>query len=156
VKTHDLVVLPHALERSVDARAALREVAQTVVPQGCLVITGFNPVSVWGALRALGGRAWPGRPVRAGRVQDWLTALGFSVAGGAMLFHRPPPQGATGAQQPTALDHAGARWWPGLGAVYVIVARKVEIARTNPAAARANKWRWLPDLAQPATRSATP
>jgi len=32
-----------------------------------------------------------------------------------MLFHRPPPQGATGAQQPTALDHAGARWWPGLG-----------------------------------------
>jgi len=157
VKTHNLIVLPHILEHCADPQAALRESAQILVPQGCVVITGFNPLSLWAALRALGGRdsAWGGKPIRVGVVQDWLTGFGLALAGAAMLFHRPPLQGADGRRKFTALDHAGARWWPGLGAVYVLVARKRETALTAASPARL-RWRWLPGLAQPAaTRNAT-
>src|SRR5574343_238689 len=44
----DLVLLPHALELSQDPHTALREVARVLVPEGRVVITGLNPVSLWG------------------------------------------------------------------------------------------------------------
>lgn len=151
-KTHNLVVLPHTLDFCEDAHAVLREVNQILVPQGCLVIIGFNQLSLWGALRpvmrALERPPWTGRFRRVGRVQDWLSLLGFDLAGAAMLAYQPPLQSEKWRRKLTFIDTAGARWWPGLGAVYVIVGRKQEIALTGRGAAR--RWRLLPGMAQPA------
>ena len=44
----DLVVLPHTLELSVDPHTTLREVERVLVPEGRVVISGFNPISLWG------------------------------------------------------------------------------------------------------------
>lgn len=44
----DLVVLPHALEFSRDPHLTLREVERVLVPEGRVLITGFNPASLWG------------------------------------------------------------------------------------------------------------
>jgi len=44
----DLVVLPHTLELSQDPHATLREVHRVLVPEGKLVVCGFNPASLWG------------------------------------------------------------------------------------------------------------
>jgi SAM-dependent methyltransferase len=44
----DLVLLPHALELSPDPHATLREVERVLVPEGSVVICGFNPASLWG------------------------------------------------------------------------------------------------------------
>jgi SAM-dependent methyltransferase len=52
----DLVVLPHALELARDPHHTLREVERVLVPEGRVVISGFNPVSLWG-LRQSAGRA---------------------------------------------------------------------------------------------------
>ncbi|MDD9858593.1 MAG: methyltransferase domain-containing protein [Gammaproteobacteria bacterium] len=151
-KTHNLIVLPHTLDFCEDAHAVLREVNQILVPQGCLVITGFNRLSLWGALRpvmrALARPPWTGRFRRVGRVQDWLSLLGFDLAGAAMLAYQPPLQSEKWRRKLNFIDAAGARWWPGLGAVYVIVGRKQETALTGRGAAR--RWRLLPGVAQPA------
>jgi len=151
-KTHNLIVLPHTLDFCEDAHAVLREVNQILVPQGCLVITGFNRVSLWGALRPvmrpLHRPPWTGRFRRVGRVQDWLSLLGFDLAGAAMLAYQPPLQSRKWRRKLNFIDAAGARWWPGLGAVYVIVGRKQETALTGRGAAR--RWRLLPGMAQPA------
>lgn len=151
-KTHNLIVLPHTLDFCEDAHAVLREVNQILVPQGCLVITGFNRLSLWGALRpvmrALERPPWTGRFRRVGRVQDWLSLLGFDLAGAAMLAYQPPLQSEKWRRKLSFIDTAGARWWPGLGAVYVIVGRKRETALTGRGAAR--RWRLLPGVAQPA------
>ena len=40
----DLVLMPHSLEVSMDAHATLREVERVLVPQGRVLICGFNPV----------------------------------------------------------------------------------------------------------------
>jgi SAM-dependent methyltransferase len=50
----DLLVLPHSLELSYDPHATLREVARVLVPEGRVVILGFNPNSVWGVQKSTG------------------------------------------------------------------------------------------------------
>ena len=44
----DLVVLPHALELARDPHLTLREVERVLMPEGRVVIIGFNPASLWG------------------------------------------------------------------------------------------------------------
>ena len=44
----DLVELPHALELARDPHLALREVERVLRPEGRVVVTGFNPTSLWG------------------------------------------------------------------------------------------------------------
>src|SRR5690606_29608016 len=44
----DLLVLPHVLECSSDPHQVLREAERVLMPEGRVVITGFNPWSLWG------------------------------------------------------------------------------------------------------------
>ena len=44
----DLLVLPHGLEASAHPHQVLREVERVLVPEGRVVISGFNPWSLWG------------------------------------------------------------------------------------------------------------
>jgi len=50
----DLLVLPHALEFADDPHHVLREVERVLMPEGQLVISGFNPISLWGLRQAVG------------------------------------------------------------------------------------------------------
>ena len=50
----DLVILPHALELARDPHLALREVERVLVPEGRVIIVGFNPASLWGTRQRLG------------------------------------------------------------------------------------------------------
>ena len=79
----DVVVLPHVLEFESRPHEALREASRVLVPEGSLVILGFNPVSVIGLRRVFKHRAqaapWCGTYLGSGRLRDWLTLLGFDV-----------------------------------------------------------------------------
>ena len=134
----DLVVLPHALELARDPHQTLREVERVLVPEGRVVIAGFNPASLWG-LRQRGGRALRGMGVgrdrslylpRAGdfigywRLRDWLRLLGFEVEVGRFGCWRPPFKSERWLERCAWMDPVGDRWWPVLGTVYFIVAVK--------------------------------
>src|SRR5262249_13375940 len=47
----DMLVLPHALEFSVNPHRILREVQRVLMPEGHAVIACFNPWSLWGVRR---------------------------------------------------------------------------------------------------------
>ena len=134
----DLVVLPHALELARDPHQTLREVERVLMPEGRVVIAGFNPASLWG-LRQRAGRVKRGMGLgrerhlylpRAGefigywRLRDWLRLLGFEVESGGFGCYRPPVQSERWLQRYAWMDEVGDRWWPVLGAVYFIVAVK--------------------------------
>lgn len=154
-KTHNLIMLPHTLDFCEDPHAVLREVNDILVPKGCVVITGFNRLSVWGAIRSLmkvsRRQPWSARYRRVGQVQDWLSLLGFDLVGAHMLFYQPPLQSEKWRQRFDFMEKVGDRWLPGFGAVYILIGRKEELAtRTR----KHSKWRrLLPNIAQPQPQS---
>lgn len=90
----DLVVLPHVLEFYDDPHQILREVERVLIPEGQVVITGFNPLSLFGLRRHLpacsGDFPWQGQYLSATRTKDWLQLLGFEVDRACFGCHAPP------------------------------------------------------------------
>ncbi len=134
----DLLVLPHALELARDPHHTLREVERVLVPEGRLVLTGFNPASLWG-LRQRAGHLREGLGLARGRalylpragdfigywrLRDWLRLLGFEVEAGRFGCWRPPLRSPQWLERWAWMDRVGDRWWPVLGAVYFLVAVK--------------------------------
>ena len=134
----DLAVLPHTLELARDPHLTLREVERVLVPDGRLVITGFNPASVWGlrqraslAKRSMGfGKDKthflpdPGDFIGYWRLRDWLRLLGFELESGRFGCFRPPLKTHAWLERWDWIDAVGDRWWPVLGAVYELTAVK--------------------------------
>lgn len=133
----DLAVLPHGLELSRDPHETLREVERVLVPEGRVVIIGFNPASLWGLRQRAGHmrqrlhvstrpRFLPasGEFVGYWRLRDWLRLLSFEVEHGRFGCWRPPLRSQRWLDRFQWVESIGERWWPVLGAVYFLVAVK--------------------------------
>ncbi len=124
----DLAVLPHVLEFSDEPHEILREIDRIMMPEGRIVILGFNPWSLWGLRSALGfSRSeypWNGRFVSLLRVKDWLALLGFDVNAGRLIAYAPPFDSEKLRRRFGFMEPAGDRWWAVGGAVYMLQAIK--------------------------------
>lgn len=124
----DLVLLPHVLEFSRVPHQVLREVERVLVPEGSVVITGFNPFSLWGARRLMsrGNRAfpWRGQYFSVRRIKDWLALLGFETQAGSFGCYAPPFAREHWLEHWKFMDKAGDRWWPICGGAYILQAVK--------------------------------
>jgi SAM-dependent methyltransferase len=124
----DLVVLPHVLEFSEDPHQILREAERVLMPEGQIVIAGFNPLSLWGLKRWLGRKRpeppWCGDFIGLLRLRDWLKLLGFELNGGRFGCYAPPFSQTRWLQRFAFMEKAGDRWWPICGGVYVVRAVK--------------------------------
>ena len=157
----DLVLLHHLLEFSDRPQALLAESARMVMPMGTLIITAFNPLSLWGLRKRLSGPA-AGYPFKghfwsAYRLMDWLNLLNFKVD--RVLFadfgipwsvrRLPPPSFGLGL---------GRRYNLPTGGIYMLVARKVVGPLTpirSPSIRRSIRFSGL-GLSQPSTGGLTP
>lgn len=131
----DLVVLPHTLELSIDPHTALREVERVLVPEGRVVISGLNPMSLWG-LRQRRARLYQrfgrgnlylpdvGEFIGYRRLRDWLRLLSFEVESAQFGCYRPAVRSSQWIERFGWMDPLGERWWPIFGAGYFIVAVK--------------------------------
>ncbi|MFN3297304.1 class I SAM-dependent methyltransferase [Caldimonas sp.] len=131
----DLVVLPHSLELAGDPHQTLREVERVLVPEGKVLILGFNPASLWGLQQRcarIGMRLGLGAPplpetgefIGYWRLRDWLRLLNFEIEGGRFGCYRPLLRTQSWLDRYRWMEPAGDRWWPVLGAVYFLVAAK--------------------------------
>lgn len=119
----DLLLLPHTLDFHPNPREVLREAERVLVPEGRLMLSGFNPWSLWGLARGLQhrqGMPWGGNFLSLPRVRDWLALLGLESEGGDMLCYAPPLRRERWRERFTFLEQAGNRWWPVGGAVYCL------------------------------------
>ena len=126
----DAVLLPHTLDFSSDPHQLLREAERVLIPDGRLLVVGFNAWSLWGAWRLLARRGgafpWHGHFLSARRLQDWLSLLGFEVESCEMIMFRPPLRNRMLMQRLEFMESFGQRFWPLLGGSYVIKAVKRE------------------------------
>lgn len=153
----DGVLMHHTIDFSRDPHQMLREVERILIPEGKLVIVGFNPWSLWGGWRLLHlhGRVppWTGHFFSIKRVSDWLSLLGFDLLGVEHLNFRPPLQSQGLMQRLIFMERLGEQAWPLAGAVYVVeaVKRTLTLTPIRP------KWRIgkkvLPATVEPTTRN---
>ena len=138
----DVLLLPHTLEFSNNPHEVLREADRVLIPEGYVVVMGFNPWGVWMLWRL--ALVWRGRPpwcghfLRMGRLKDWLQLLGFDIEESHRYFFRPPLRQQVVMNKLRFLEKLGRRFWPFFGAAYIIVAKK-RVATLTPL-----KPRWRP------------
>ena len=121
----DAVFLPHTLDFAGDPRQVLREAERVLIPEGRLLLFGFNALSPWALVRLArpGRMPWCGGFLTRYRVGDWLSLLGFDVEWQRMLVFQAPWGGSRWCSG-SVLAAAGSRYWPALGGVYALRAVK--------------------------------
>lgn len=125
----DLIVLPHVLEFAEDPHQVLKEVERVLMPEGRVIITGFNPMSLWGLKHSLlkrWGGVWPQgcEPIHLMRLKDWFKFLSLEPELGRFGGYRFPAGTDKGLSRLGFMEHAGDRWWPVCGGVYFMCAVK--------------------------------
>ena len=124
----DLIVMPHVLEFHTDPHQILREVERILIPDGQLVMTGFNPISLWGLKRAMtrNRRNFPinGNFISVLRLRDWLSLLNFEVDRGNFGCYVPPFRQERWLRRFHFMEVAGDRWWSFAGGIYLLRAIK--------------------------------
>lgn len=145
----DLVIIHHVLEYSLDPHHVLREVDRVLLPEGYVLLFGFNPQGPWGWRNML----WPGRNTlwhghRLGlrRLRDWMSLLGYAVDKEAWVGH-----GCMICPHASGLPRFEAwlkRLFPRLGMTHVLLARK----RISMPAPIRERWSLIPVLSRPSAR----
>ena len=124
----DVVVLPHVLEFEAQPHEALRESARVLVPEGHLIICGFNPWSMLGAWRYVKRRQqvvpWNGQFLALTRIRDWLALLGFDVLSQDACFFKPPFSNERLLKRLDFLDTIGERMPGYFSGAYFLLARQ--------------------------------
>jgi len=124
----DLLVLPHVLEFSHNPHQVLREVERVLMPEGVVIISGFNPYSLWGIWRMFRQTQveypWRGKFISLPRLKDWLALLGFEVVAGRLCCYAPPINREKWLNHFSFMESAGDRWWAMGGGVYFLQAKK--------------------------------
>lgn len=124
----DMLVLPHTLELTDDPHQVLREAERCLIPEGHVIVIGFNPFSCWGVRRFLfgwrGQLPWSSHFISVTRIKDWLALLGFDTLSVRRVFYRPPLKRHGALQKLAFLDSLGRRGWLPGAAGYLLLARK--------------------------------
>lgn len=138
----DAVVLPHILEFEHNSHDIVREVERILIPEGHIVVLGFNPLSLLGLWRFLHVRSfnapWHGRLISQSRLRDWLALMGFEIKMTTPVFFGLRAQQKRREKVLQAIQDWGRLWWPFFFGVYVVVAKK-RVSTLTPI-----KPRWRP------------
>jgi SAM-dependent methyltransferase len=117
--TIDVVFLPHILEFSAHPERILQEVQRVLIPEGYIIILGFNPYSLWGLSKIKAGRFHS-----AALLCKWLDRNGLRVIDKRSLFFRPPLANDRLQAKLLFLESMGQLCWSSCGAVTMIMGKK--------------------------------
>ena len=123
----DLLIAPHILEQMAEPYELLKEIHRVLMPEGRLIISGFNPMSLWGLRRLLSfdiNYPWNTKFVPLSKIKEWLPIIGLEMVGGKMGCYVPPIEHPSWLKKLHTMEKLGDRWWPMLGGFYFLVIQK--------------------------------
>lgn len=121
----DVALLHHALDFSVNPHQLLRETARVIMPNGHIILVGFNPFSMMGASTPLAcmlskSHFYHRNHLRLARLKDWCKVLELElVYSDKGYFGLPCDRYYT-----PKMETIGKNLVPFLGGFYVLVLRK--------------------------------
>ena len=134
----DAILISHGLEFCAHPHQLLREVDRILLPEGHLIILGFNPWSWWGLRKSFTFKKPPsmdktfpwddtGKWYSSSRVTDWLSLLNYQVNFKKHYFFRPCIDNKNIFKYTKIFDHIG-KIIPLGAAGFCIIAVKKQIA----------------------------
>lgn len=118
----DVCILAHELNFSSDPHQLLREIDRVLTLDGTLILSGYNPISLFGLRSILKPKHLKTeRLFLPNRVLDWLSLLGFEVK---QKQHFNFLSGERNSFLAAYVESIGQRYTPYFCSVYFIVAKK--------------------------------
>lgn len=115
----DAIMLPHYLEQP-HSQQILAEISRIAQPFGYIVLTGFNPYSLWRYQRDLPMQ----HAISLPEFKSWLPELGLKIEMGKFMNYLPPINSQNAIDRFQFMELAGNRWFPSCAAIYGLVLRK--------------------------------
>ncbi|MBE9561693.1 MAG: SAM-dependent methyltransferase, partial [Proteobacteria bacterium] len=100
----------------------LREIERVLIPEGHLVILGFNPISMWGMRIRRNKIPWNGKFLSLLRLKDWLALLNFAIVEQHIFF--VPFINERLKKYTNFIEEISPKWIKSFGVVYILVAKK--------------------------------
>lgn len=142
----DVVHLAHSLEFASSPHEVLREAYRILRADGHLVISMFNPISMWGVWRSTAKFShnvlWKANFMSLAKLKDWLALLGFDIIRVNYFGYNLPLSKCNYSTNLSLLERYGQKFELPIGAAYIIEAAK----RVIPLTPIANTWRTAPEL----------
>ncbi|RMH18441.1 MAG: methyltransferase domain-containing protein [Gammaproteobacteria bacterium] len=148
----DTLILSHCMEFSPDPHLILREADRILIPEGNLIIMGFNPYSLWGTIRLMRRKTstlpWSGNFISINRIKDWLELLGFAITMQRHYYFRPPFQNRRLMRRLKFMENLGHALKLPFGGGYMLVAKK-RVSTFTPIKPVARHRLFAPTVARP-------
>jgi SAM-dependent methyltransferase len=121
----DVTLLHHALDFSFNPHLLLKEAARTIIPNGHIVIVGFNPYSLLGlespmACLLSSSHFYRRHQLRVARLKDWCKVLELEMVYQHQGYYGLP----SNKYYSSILETVGKRLLPFMGGFYLLVLRK--------------------------------
>ena len=123
----DLLIAPHILEQMAEPYELLKEIHRVLMPEGRLINSGFNPMSLWGLRKLLSfdiDYPWNTKFIPLSKIKEWLPIIGLEMVEGKMGCYIPPIEQSSWLKKLHTMEKLGDRWWPMLGGFYFLVIQK--------------------------------
>jgi SAM-dependent methyltransferase len=124
----DVCLLSHAFEFSLDPHHVIREANRVLIPNGYLVLTGYNPFSLAGLNKLMPYRRhqdpWKERFFSTMRIKDWLQLMGFEILMEKSCLHTTLENNIGQGRFYQRWRKFADTYLAGLGSIYIIVAKK--------------------------------
>lgn len=124
----DVVILPHVLEVDSHPQVLIQEAISVLIPEGTIIILGFNPFSLLGL-----AKYWPKLSTRipkelqlfsAHKCSRWLEENNCQIIKHKTFYFQLPHQPTWSLQKQVLFEKFGRCVIPGLGGVFLLIARK--------------------------------
>lgn len=130
-QTFDCIILAHELDCVAEPYILLHEMWRIVQAHGILILTSFNPYSLW-RLGKWGNMPDITHAIPLSTLKPKLQEMGWQIEQGQFMNYLPPLQQESLLKYCQFMELVGKRWYPHGAAVYGLVLRKTVLGKIPP------------------------
>ncbi len=127
----DLIICPHTLEFTPNYHHFLQECYRVLIPEGKIIITGFNQTSFFNLFKKNIPPLKNGKLIKLNYLKHQLQNLNFQIIGGKFFSYRPLINNKKILLNLAWMEKAGDRWFPTFANNYALVAIKELLTTTR-------------------------